>query len=256
MTRTLLSTLNMSFFKKTIAVPLTIIYYLFFGLTLLIFHPLQWIAYNLFGYQAHKKVVDLFNGCLIFCLYILGTRISFINKQNILDGVPLIIVSNHQGLYDISPLSWFFRKHHPKFVSKIELGKGLPSISYNLRKGGSVLIDRKNPKQAINALINFGETLEKNRHSAVIFPEGTRSRNGVPKKFSTNGLKTLVNLMPSSYVVPVTINNSWKLLENGSFPLAIGTHLTFQVHKPIEVKSCSFESLFEKTEHAIKNTVK
>jgi len=245
----------MNFLKKIIAYPLTIIYYLFFGLTLLIFHPIQWLANNLFGYKVHKKTVDIFNLCLIGCLYILGTRITFINKQNIPTNVPLIIVSNHQGLYDISPLSWFLRKYHPKFVSKKELGKGLPSISYNLRHGGSVLIDRKNPKQAIGAIINFGKYLEKNKHSAVIFPEGTRSRTGVPKKFSSNGLKTLVKFMPSSYVVPVTINNSYKLLEKGQFPLAIKTHLTFEVHKPIEVKSTSFENLFEKTEQVIKNAV-
>ncbi len=245
----------MSFFKKIIAYPLTIIYYLFFGSTLLIFHPIQYITYNLLGYNAHKKVVDMFNGCLVCCLYILGTRITLINNQNIPKGIPLIIVSNHQSLYDISPISWFFRKHHPKFVSKKELGKGLPSISYNLRHGGSVLIDRKNPKQAINALINFGKTLENNKYSAVIFPEGTRSRSGSIKNFSASGLKTLVKVMPSSYIVPITINNSWKLLEKGSFPLSIGLHLTFEVHKSIEVKSNSFENLFDKTEQAIKNAV-
>jgi len=245
----------MKFIKKIIAYPLTIIYYLFFGCTLLIFHPIQWIANNIFGYTTHKKVVDLFNLCLVGCLYILGTRITFTNKQNIPKGVPLIIVSNHQGLYDISPLSWLFRKYHPKFVSKKELGKGIPSLSYNLRHGGSVLIDRKNPKQAIGAIINFGKYLEKSNHSAVIFPEGTRSRTGIPKKFSSNGLKTLVKFMPSAYIVPVTINNSYKLLENGSFPLAIGANLTFEVHKPIEVKSTSFENLFEKTEQLIKNAV-
>ncbi|PHR69139.1 MAG: 1-acyl-sn-glycerol-3-phosphate acyltransferase [Lutibacter sp.] len=245
----------MKFLKKIIAYPLSIIYYLFFGSTLLIFQPIQWIANNIFGYKAHKKVVDVFNGCLVSCLYILGTRITFINKQSIPDGVPLIIVSNHQGLYDISPLSWFFRKYHPKFVSKKELGKGLPSISYNLRHGGSVLIDRKNPKQAISALINFGKYLENSKYSAIIFPEGTRSRTGIPKKFSSNGLKTLVKFIPSAYIVPVTINNSYKLLENGTFPLALGTHLTFEVHKPIEVKSNSFENLFKKTEQTIKNAV-
>jgi 1-acyl-sn-glycerol-3-phosphate acyltransferase len=41
------------------------------------------------------------------------------------------------------------RDFHCKFVSKKELGKGIPSVSYNLRHGGSALIDRKDPKQAI-----------------------------------------------------------------------------------------------------------
>ena len=221
----------------------------------MVFHPIQWLAFNIFGYQAHKKVVDIFNGCLVACLYILGTKITFINKQQIPKNVPLIIVSNHQSLYDISPLSWFFRKYHPKFVSKKELGKGIPSVSYNLKHGGSVLIDRKDAKQAIAALINFGKYIEKNNYSAVIFPEGTRSRTGIPKKFSINGFKTLTKFAPSAYVIPVTINNSWKILQYGSFPLNLGVHMIIEVHKPIEVKSMPFENLFEKTEQTIKNAV-
>ena len=70
--------------------------------------------------------------------------------------MPLIIVSNHQSMNDIPPIIWYMRKYHPKFVSKIELGKGIPSVSYNLRHGGSALIDRKDSKQALVAIARFG----------------------------------------------------------------------------------------------------
>ena len=63
-----------------------------------------------------------------------------------------MIVANHQSMNDIPPIIWYLRKHHPKFVSKMELGKGIPSVSYNLVHGGSVLIDRKNSKQAIGQI--------------------------------------------------------------------------------------------------------
>jgi 1-acyl-sn-glycerol-3-phosphate acyltransferase len=43
-------------------------------------------------------------------------------------------------------------------VSKKELGQGIPSISFNLRHGGSALIDRKDPKQAIPAIKGLGST--------------------------------------------------------------------------------------------------
>jgi len=36
----------------------------------------------------------------------------------------------------------YFWTYKPKFISKIELGKGIPSVSYNLRHGGAALIDR------------------------------------------------------------------------------------------------------------------
>jgi len=231
---------------------LTPIYYLFFGLGLLFFHVVQWIGYNLKGYKGHKWAVDRMNRYLMSCLYILGTRITFINKHQLPLDTPLILVSNHQSMYDISPLSWFLRKHHPKFVSKKELGKGIPSISYNLSHGGSVLINRKDPKQALTALAKFGKFIKKNNYSAVIFPEGTRSVNGKPKKFSPNGLKMLVKYAPGAYVVPVSINNCWKITQHGKFPLGVGAHITFEIHQPIKADSMSFDELFSLTEDTVK----
>jgi len=245
----------MSFFNKILSYPLTILHYIFFGLTLLIFHPLQWLSFNLGGYQAHKKSVDYMNFFLVKSLWFLGSRVQFNTNHKLPDNVPLILVSNHQSTYDIPPVSWYLRKHHPKFVSKIELGKGYPSISYNLQHGGSVLIDRKNPKQSINALKKFGNYMEQNKRSAVIFPEGTRSRNGVPKQFSINGVKTMVKYVPSSYIVPISINNSWKLVKNGAFPLGIFNKITFDVHQPIKCDSMPFDELFEKVEKTIKDGV-
>jgi 1-acyl-sn-glycerol-3-phosphate acyltransferase len=78
-------------------------------------------------------------------------------------------------MYDIIGIIWYLRRFHTKFVSKKELGKGIPSVSFNLRHGGSVLIDRKDPKQAIPAIKGLSEYIEKHKRSAVIFPEGTRA---------------------------------------------------------------------------------
>jgi 1-acyl-sn-glycerol-3-phosphate acyltransferase len=95
--------------------------------------------------------------------------------SSIPNNVPIIIVANHQSMWDIPPIIWFMRKYHPKFISKIELGKGIPSISYNLKHGGSVLIDRKNPRQAAGEIIKIARYVSEHNRSVVIFPEGTRS---------------------------------------------------------------------------------
>ena len=219
------------------------------------FHAVQWLGFNLGKYKGHKFAVDFKNGTLTYLLYVLGTRIKFINNHDIPENVPLIVVSNHQSMHDISPLSFFLRKYHPKFVSKIELGKGIPSVSYNLRHGGSVLINRKDARQSLTALREFGKYIEDNKYTAVIYPEGTRSKDGVPKRFSENGLKMLTKFAPSAYVIPVTINNCWKLNKKGMFPLEIGVNVTFETHKPIEAKSMKFDELFKKVESTIKNSV-
>ena len=241
--------------EKVLSYILSVVFYFFYGILLLVFHAMQWIGNTIGKYKGHKIAVDIMNCSFTYLLLILGNRVKFINKFEIPKNAPLIVVSNHQSMHDISPMSCYLKKYHPKFVSKIELGKGLPSISYNLRHGGSVLIDRKDPRQSLSAIKEFAQYIEKNKYTAVIYPEGTRSKDGVPKRFSENGLKMLTKFMPSAYVIPVTINNCWKVNKYGMFPLGIGVKVTFNFHEAIKADSMEFEKLFEKVESTIKNSV-
>ena len=117
------------------------------------------------------------------------------------------------------------------------------------------MIDRKDSRQALKTLMNFGDRVEEKKMTAVIFPEGTRSRTGVPKPFRENGLKMMVKKTPSSYIVPVSINNSWKLVEKGAFPLGVGIKVVMEVHEPIKTDSLPFNELFSKTEETIRDAV-
>ncbi len=200
--------------------------------------------------------MDLLNFFLTKCLLVLGTSVVFSNSWKIKTDRPSIIVSNHQSMYDIPPIIWYMRKHHPKFISKKELGKGIPSVSYNLRHGGSALIDRKNKEQALAEIQRLAAYAEKNIRSVVIFPEGTRSRTGAPKKFQTGGLKTLLENMPSAQVIPITINNSWKTLRYGKFPMGVFECITFTVHEPFLVNTTPKESIVKHIEETITNAVK
>lgn len=242
--------------EKILSYPISAVYYIVFLLVLVIFHPVQWVCLNVFGYNAHKKSVSILNWFLLRCAHILGTTYTFTKTAPIPEGVPLIIVANHQSMNDIPPIIWFMRKFHPKFISKKELGKGIPSVSYNLRHGGSALIDRKDPKQALPAIKQLGEYIEKNKRSAVIFPEGTRSKTGEPKRFSENGLKILCKYAPSAYIVPVSINNSWKLFKFGQYPLGLGNHMTITVQEPFAIKNIPFKEVMERTEKEVKQGIK
>jgi 1-acyl-sn-glycerol-3-phosphate acyltransferase len=258
------TTKNLNFFillaqissmEKIISYPISALAFLVFFAVLIIFHPIQWICLNWFGYQAHKKSVDYLNFCLLRIAHLVGTTFKVEGRELIPKGVPLIMVANHQSLYDIIGIIWFLRRFHPKFVSKKELGKGIPSVSFNLRHGGSVLIDRKDPKQALPAIKQMGEYIQTHHRSAVIFPEGTRSRDGKPKTFAPSGLKILCKYAPSAYVVPITINNSWKMVKFGFFPLGLGNQLTFKIHQPMAVSAFDFDTLFAQTESAITKSI-
>ncbi|MEL7587267.1 MAG: lysophospholipid acyltransferase family protein [Prolixibacteraceae bacterium] len=241
--------------KKLLGYLLTPFYMLAFLLLIVVFHPVQMVCRRIGGYQLRKKSVDVLNFFLIYSLLILGARIRFRGFGLLPEGRPLIIVSNHQSLLDIPPIVWGFRKHHPKFVSKKELGKGIPSISYNLRHGGSVLIDRENGRQSILEIARLGKHIEKENYSASIFPEGTRSRTGEVKHFQYPGIAALMRSAPSAWIVPFVIDGNSRLMKHGYYPLLFGTRLTYTVLQPIDPAGRDPKELTEELEQKIREAL-
>jgi 1-acyl-sn-glycerol-3-phosphate acyltransferase len=238
--------------RKFFGYILSPLHYIMFGLLLALFQPVQWVCYRFFGYLAHKRVVDCLNGLITVNYYTLGSRATFVNQQNLPLGRPLIFVANHQSLYDIPPLIYFLRAYHAKFISKIELTKGIPSISYNLKVGGGANIDRQDPRQSIQELVKFGTRMKDNNWGAVIFPEGTRSIDGQVRAFQSAGVATLLKKCPEALIVPITIQNSWKIVQWGIFPLSTFEHLKFKVLAPINPSGNTAAEAVLKAEQAIK----
>jgi len=226
-----------------------------FFLVLVIFQPLQWVSYKVFGYKAHKRIVDVLNLCLLRTFYIAGNRVVFINRQNLPIGRPIVFISNHQSLCDIPPLIYYLRKYHAKFISKIELTKGIPSISYNLKYGGGANIDRNDPRQSFAEIAKLGSRMKENKWSAVIFPEGTRSKDGQVKPFQAGGIATILKKCPDALLVPIAINNSWKMVRYGLYPLNTFIKMTWEVLEPIEPNKRPAEELVKEVEDRIREKV-
>jgi 1-acyl-sn-glycerol-3-phosphate acyltransferase len=238
--------------KKLLGYIFTPIFYFFFFLMLCIFHPIQWICYRFFGYKAHKASVDVMNFFLTYCNWFLLNSVTFTNHQNLPTDRPIIFVANHQSMYDIPGLIWYLRKYQPKFISKIELTKGIPSISFNLKYGGGANIDRKDSKQAISEIIKLGRRMKENNWSAVIFAEGTRAKDGKLKTFQVGGIATLLKVASNALVVPIAIENSWKIVHFGKFPLTIGNPIKWTVLKPIDQTDKNAEEIALAAENSIR----
>lgn len=241
--------------NKLLGYIFTPIHYIFFGLFLCLFHPVQWLSLKLGGQEAHKKSVDIMNLFLMSTYYVLGSSISFSNPHRLPSNRPIIFIANHQSMYDIPPLIWFLRNHHAKFISKIELTSGIPSISFNLKYGGGANIDRKDSKQAVAQILKLGERMKANNWSAVIFPEGTRSRNGQLKPFAVGGVATLLKKAPNALIVPVAIKNSWKFVQYGAFPLSFGEKMSWSVLSPIEPAGKPLEEVVADAEGLIRKAL-
>ncbi len=203
-----------------------------FGLVLLVFEVIQRVA-KAFGKRAHDYSVAWLCTSLVMAFRLTGLRITVERPPSVVSGRPYLIISNHQSMFDIPLLGHIFFDNFPKFVSKRSLARRIPSVSYNLRCGGNALIDRDDAAQAVESIAALGRRVERNRVSAVIFPEGTRARAGELKAFKPRGSLALLAAAPATEILAVTIENSWRLMQRNFLPVPFGVRLRVRVGEPI-----------------------
>ncbi|MEZ0484824.1 lysophospholipid acyltransferase family protein [Fibrella aquatica] len=239
--------------KQAIAYLLSAVYLIYFSLILLLFHAAQFLAFTLGGRAAQKPVADWLNFSIVQGWILTGSTHRFLFNYTPPTDRPLIFVANHQSMFDISPIAWYLKRYTPVFVSKIELSRGTPSVSYNLRKSGAALIDRNDPRQALSEMGRLGQRLKEGVCSVVIFPEGTRSRDGKPKPFAGGGLAILLRKCPNALIVPIVIDGTGHFNPQGLFPLRPFSRMTWTVLPPIEPAGLTGEQVARQTQEAIQN---
>lgn len=204
-----------------------------FGLTLVVFEPIARVA-RLFGLRPMEVTMGVMQQTLLGVFRVGGTRLEVERSACLLPRTGYIIVSNHQSLFDIPIFGGLLFSNYPKYVSKRELSRWLPSVSFNLTHGGNAIIDRGDPVQARAAIRELGEAAERRNVAVVIFPEGSRSRDGKLKSFRLGGLSELLAAAPSLPVVPTTIDGAWELLKNKMFPIPFGTKVRVRFSDPLQ----------------------
>jgi 1-acyl-sn-glycerol-3-phosphate acyltransferase len=229
--------------SKIVGWLITPVYVPLFISILVVFHPLQLIG-ACFGKNLQKRVLDIMNLVIVWNIRIVtGARFRYLGEPALPKDRSVIIVSNHQSMYDIPMLMWACRSREVGFIAKKELGRWIPSISFALRTLGSVLIDRKDAKASIRAIEAFGKMKEGQRQVAAIFPEGTRARDGNMKDFRASGFNALRKAMPSALIQPVAIRGNWKLLRHHFLPVPFGTSIEVEFLSPVEPSSCAPDQL-------------
>ena len=212
---------------------LTIPFLLTFGLALLLF-DLAGRAVRPFSLRGFEAVMAALQRTLMALFWICGTRVEIDRSALIEPGRGYVIIPNHQSLFDIALIGGLLFTNYPKYVAKRELGRWIPSISLNLRHGGNALIDRGDASQAVDAITAMASTAQDRDVSVVIFPEGTRSRNGSLRRFKRGGTEALLGAADRLSVIPAAIDGSWNLLRHNLFPVPFGTRIRIRFGDPIE----------------------
>jgi 1-acyl-sn-glycerol-3-phosphate acyltransferase len=140
-----------------------------------------------------------------------------------------VFVANHQSIYDIPILFWSL-PHQLRIIAKASLGK-FPIIGWHLRRTGHMLVNRSRPDRA--KIFGWAGRLMSDGLSLILFPEGTRSRDGRVSRFK--GGSFYLALEGGLPVVPVSIVGSRHVMLKGKLAARPG-HVQLVVHPPIDTR--------------------
>jgi 1-acyl-sn-glycerol-3-phosphate acyltransferase len=210
----------------------TVPFLLAFGLSVVVFEVLQRAA-RLFGQRPQEVMAASVQWSIWQSLRLCGTRFAVERSPLVRSGEAYILVGNHQSMFDVATIGGLLFRSYVKYVAKKELARGVPSISYNLREGGNAVIDRKNREQAVREIRALGARAQAWRVAVMIYPEGTRARDGVMKEWKPTGLLELMETAPDLPIVPVAIDESWKLERYRMRPVPFGTRVRVRIGDPI-----------------------
>jgi 1-acyl-sn-glycerol-3-phosphate acyltransferase len=155
-----------------------------------------------------------------------------------IDNVPragaFVYCSNHQSLVDILVLGSVLPGDY-KWAAKRSLMR-IPFIGWHLRLAGHVPVDRgAGSSAAADAIARFEDVLARGK-PLLVFPEGTRSEDGIIRDFKVGGFCAAVRRdVP---VVPIAIEGTCRLMRKGAFDLGHGAtrHVALRIGAPLFAK--------------------
>ncbi len=157
----------------------------------------------------------------------MGLSFSLRGEDRIVPGNSYIITPNHQSNADILALVRMLPLRF-RWVIKKELAK-IPVFGWALNRAGAISIDRSNRRQSVQSLQGAKEKL-KGGWSVLIYPEGTRSTDGVLLPFKKGAF--MMAVQTGIPIIPVTTNGAFKVLPKKTVWFRPG-HITVTVGNPI-----------------------
>lgn len=172
-----------------------------------------------------------------------GARVRVHGTEHIMPGTSYVFLSSHQSYMDIPGMLGYLPAQL-RIAAKKSLFR-IPFMGWHLTRAGHIPIDRSSTQNAIASMQRAANYLD-DGICAFVFPEGTRSRDGVLNQFKKGGFKLAIQAgVP---IIPVTIIGSRQVLPPDSIIFRPGP-MDMYVDAPIptdELTEDDLEPLMQK----------
>lgn len=172
-----------------------------------------------------------------------GVDVTVHGLERLVPGKTYVFVANHQSIYDIPCLFWNI-PFQLRIIAKESLGR-FPMLGPHLKRTGHMLVDRSKPDRS--SIFAWANRLTANGLSLIVFPEGTRSRDGMLGKFK--GGSIMLAMQAGLPLVPISVIGSRHVMKKGELTTRPG-HVTLVVHEPMEMATNAEPSVHDVRELA------
>ncbi len=206
----------------------TIILFIIYILITILLIPLIFICI-LFGWSkpliwAGKKTMGIGPP-------LLGIHVEVIGKDAVSKDIPYIFMSNHLSFLD-GPLLFWAIPQPIRVILKKEIFR-IPVVGLGMRLVDFVPVDRKGFKGGKKSIDRAAKLIKDKGFSFLIFPEGTRSRDGKLQAFRRGGF--FLASESQVPIVPISIQGTFELMPKGSFFVKRGwIKIIFNEPVPVE----------------------
>ena len=116
----------------------------------------------------------------------------------------------------------------------------VPVLGIAMRYVGFISVDRKGAQGGRKSIERAAALMRAKRYSFLVFPEGTRSRDGKPQAFRRGGF--FLALESGAAIIPVTITGTYELMPRGQWYAKSGP-IRVSFHDPILTTGYNVETM-------------
>jgi 1-acyl-sn-glycerol-3-phosphate acyltransferase len=169
---------------------------------------------------------------------ILGIRIEVSGVEKVGKRSAHVFMANHLSFLD-GPMLFMLIPRPLRVILKKEVFR-IPVIGQGMRYVGFVPVDRKHSRGGKKSIDKAAGQMREKGHSFLIFPEGTRSRDGRIQAFRRGGF--FLALESQAPIVPISIRGTYELMPRGSLFAKKG-RVFVQFHSPVPVESYNAKNM-------------
>lgn len=154
-------------------------------------------------------------GCR-FAVWLAGVRLEVQGREKIPTGQAVVFMPNHQSNCD--PPAVISILPRVRVLVKKEFCR-TPLLGRAMLLVGFIPVDRKNRERAIEAIEEGAKSLAAG-HSFMVFPEGTRSRDGRLQPFKKGAF--VMAMKAQVPIIPISLSGSSRIMQKGRLAIRPG----------------------------------